>query len=126
MSAWLLGELSPGTAHTIDALHEALHDPQASEDLRGHVVEALGNQVGHLKEGDIYERAADVLIPLLQDSSLEIRFNAVFALGAMRCRRARPALERIAAEDHRKYKGLETISELQSKGFGRIRDFHRA
>lgn len=113
MAAWLLGELSPGTDLTLDALHATIHDPEASESLRGQAIESLGNQVSHLKDGDVYERAADALIPLLQHPSVEILYNAVFALGKMRCRRARPALERIAAEDHRTYKGkgLETIDQ---------------
>jgi hypothetical protein len=41
-----------------------------------------------------------------------VLYNAVFALGAMRCRRARPALVRVATEDHRTYQGLETISQI--------------
>jgi HEAT repeat protein len=111
MAAWLLGELSPGTEFTIDALHATISDPDASESLRGQAIESLGNQVSHLRGGDIYERAADSLIALLQQSSVEIRFNAVFALGAMRCVRARQALLRIAADDHRAYRGLQTVSE---------------
>jgi HEAT repeat protein len=111
MAAWLLGELSPGTDLTVDALHATINDPDASESLRGQAIESLGNQVSHLKGGDAYERAADVLLPLLQHPSVEILYNAVFALGAMRCRRARPVLVRIAGEDHRTYKGLETIGQ---------------
>jgi HEAT repeat protein len=111
MAAWVLGELSPGTDVTLEALHETINDPAASESLRGQAIESLGNQVSHLEGGDVYERAADTLLPLLQHPSVEILYNAVFALGAMRCRRARPTLERIAGNDHRTYKGLETISE---------------
>lgn len=110
MAAWLLGELGPGTELTVDALHATINDPEASESLRGQAIEALGNQVCRL-EGEVYERAADALIHLLQHSSVEILYNAVFALGTMRCRRARPALTRIAGEDHRTYRGLETISQ---------------
>lgn len=111
MAAWLLGELSPGTDLSIDALHAVVNDPRATESLRAQAIESLGNQVCHLKGGDAYERAADAFIPLLQHPSVEIVYDAVFALGTIRCRRARPALARIAAEDHRMYKGLETISE---------------
>ena len=111
MAAWLLGELSPGTELTIDALHATVDDPETSESLRGQAMESLGNQVSHLKGGETYERAADALLPLLQHPSVEIVFNAVFALGAMRCLRARPALVRIAANDHRSYRGLQTLSE---------------
>ncbi|GHG71268.1 HEAT repeat domain-containing protein [Comamonas sp. JC664] len=111
MAAWLLGELSPGTDLTLEALHATILDMSAPESLRGQAIESLGNQVCHLTEGEVYERAADVLIPLLQEPSVEILYNAAFALGAMRCRRARSELMRLAAHDHRKYKGLETISE---------------
>jgi HEAT repeat protein len=111
MAAWLLGELSPGTDSTIEALHAVLNDPEATEALRGQVIESLGNQVSHLKGGETYERAADALISLLDERSVEIRYNVVFALGTLRCRRARPMLERIASEDHRRYRGLETVSE---------------
>lgn len=109
MAAWLLGELSPGTDVTLQALHETISDPETPESLRGQAIESLGNQVSHLKGGDVYERAADVLIPLLHHPSVEILYNAVFALGTMRCRRARSELVRIAEADHRKYKGLDTI-----------------
>ena len=111
MAAWLLGELSPGTELSIDALHATINDPDATESLRGQAIEALGNQVAHLKGGDVYERAANVLLALLTRTSVEVLYNAVFALGAMRCRRARSALVEIAAKDHRKYRGLESISE---------------
>lgn len=111
MAAWLLGELSPGTDLTLDVLHETISDPDASETLRGQAMESLGSQVSHLKGGEAYERAADALLLLLKHPSVEILYNAVFALGAMRCRRARAALEGIAAEDHRKYRGLEPISQ---------------
>jgi HEAT repeat protein len=111
MAAWLLGELSPGTDSTIEALHAVLNDHEATEALRGQVIESLGNQVSHLKGGRTYERAADALISLLDEPSVEIRYNVVFALGALRCRRARPMLERIASEDHRRYRGLEAVSE---------------
>ncbi|MCP3170052.1 HEAT repeat domain-containing protein [Myxococcus qinghaiensis] len=111
MAAWLLGELRPGTELTLDALHATIIDPNTTESLRGQAMESLGNQVSHLKGGDVYERAADVLIPLLQHPSVEVLYNAVFALGTMRCRRARPELVRLAAHDRRTYRGLETIGE---------------
>jgi hypothetical protein len=111
MAAWLLGELSPGTDLTIVALHATISDPKATDSLRGQAIESLGNQVCHLNGGDVYERAADLLIPLLRHRSVEIVYNAVFALGTMRCRRARPELVRIAAQDRRKYRGLETVCE---------------
>lgn len=111
MAAWLLGELSPGTDLTLDALHATIRDSDAPETLRGQAIESLGNQVSHLKQGEVYERAADALLPLLRHPSVEILYNAVFALGTMRCRRARSELARIAKEDHRKYKGRETISQ---------------
>jgi HEAT repeat protein len=111
MAAWLLGELSPGTDSTIEALHAVLNDPEATEALRGQVIESLGNQVCHLKGGEMYERAADALIALLDEPSVEIRYNVAFALGTLRCRRARPMLERVASEDHRLYRGLEAVSE---------------
>ncbi|TSC19824.1 HEAT repeat domain-containing protein [Corallococcus sp. Z5C101001] len=111
VAAWLLGELSPGTDLTLEALHATIIDPAATESLRGQAIESLGNQVGHLNGGDVYERAADVLIPLLQHPSVEILYNAVFALGAMRCRRARPELVRLAANDRRTYRGVETIGQ---------------
>jgi HEAT repeat protein len=110
-AAWLLGELSPGTDSTIEALHAVLNDPETTEALRAQVIESLGNQVGHLKGGATYERAADALIALLDEPSVEIRYNVVWALGALRCRRARPMLERIASEDRRLYRGLEAVSE---------------
>jgi hypothetical protein len=53
MAAWLLGELSPGTDVTLDALHETINDPGASESLRGQAIESLGNQVSHLKGGEV-------------------------------------------------------------------------
>ncbi|MCE9673956.1 hypothetical protein LY474_39815 [Myxococcus stipitatus] len=111
MAAWLLGELSPGTDLTRDALHATIIDPDATERLRGQAIESLGNQVSHLKGGDVYERVADVLIPLLQHPSVEIPYNAVSALGVMRCRRARAELVRLAAQDRRTYRGLETIGQ---------------
>ena len=110
-AAWLLGELSPGTDSTVEALYAVLNDPEATEALRAQVIESLGNQVCHLQGGETYERAADALVALLDEPSVEIRYNVVFALGALRCRRARPMLERIASEDHRRYRGLETVSE---------------
>src|SRR5450432_368462 len=55
-AAWLLGELSPGTDSTIEALHAVLNDPEATEALREQVIESLGNQVSHLKGGETYER----------------------------------------------------------------------
>ena len=109
-AAWLLGELSPGTDLTLEALHATISSLGESESLRGRAIESLGNQVGHLKGGDVYERAADLLIPLLQHPSVEILYNAVFALGTMRCRRARSELTRLIGDD-RKYKGLETIGQ---------------
>jgi hypothetical protein len=60
------------------------------------------------------KRAAESLIALLRHPSVEILYNAVLALGTMRCRRARSALERIAGDDHRKYRGQETISQNRS------------
>jgi HEAT repeat protein len=120
MAAWLLGELSPGTDLTLDALHATINDPDASESLRGQAIESLGNQVSHLKGGEVYERTADTLISLLQHHSVEILYNVVFALGTMRCRRARSALERIARDDHRKYKGLETVGQNAQFAIGCI------
>jgi len=111
VAAWLLGELSPGTDATIDALHAAIADPASSESLRGQAMESLGNQLSHLKGGEVYERAADVLIAHLEHPAVEIRYNAVFSLGTMRCRRARKALVKIAASDRRTYRGLETVGE---------------
>lgn len=111
IAAWLLGELSPGTDFTIDALHATISDPKASESLVAQAVESLGNQVSDLRGGEVYERAADALLPLLCHPSVEILYNAVFALGAMRCRRARSELERIAGRDQRIYKGLESIGQ---------------
>src|SRR5438876_790256 len=43
MAAWLLGELSPGTELTLEALHASLSDLDASESLRGQAIESLGN-----------------------------------------------------------------------------------
>jgi HEAT repeat protein len=109
LAAWLLGELSPGTELTIEALLATLEDSDASEALRGQAAESLGNQVCHLSGGDVFERVADALLPLLEHPSVEILYNAAFALGAMRCRRARAPLARIAATDHRRYHGLDSV-----------------
>jgi HEAT repeat protein len=53
MAAWLLGEMGPGTDLTLDALYETINDPDAPESLRGHAIEALGNQVSHLRGGAV-------------------------------------------------------------------------
>lgn len=120
MAAWVLGELSPGTDLTLEALHQTIDDPDASEHLRGQAIESLGDQVSHLTGGEAYERAANALIPLLQHPSVEILYNAVFALGAMRCRRARAALERLVGGDLRTYRGLETVSACAQSSVERI------
>lgn len=120
MAAWLLGEMGPGTDVSLEALYETVSAPDASESLRGQAIEALGNQISHLTGGETYERVADALIALLRHSSVEILYNAVFALGAMRCRRARSELVRIAGEDHRKYNGLEALSQNAQFAIGCI------
>ena len=111
MAAWLLGELSPGTDDTLNALCATISDSEAPDSLKGQAIESLGNQVSHLSGGETYERVADVLLGLLKSPSVEILYNAVFALGTLRCHRARSELQRIAAEDHRPYNLLETVSQ---------------
>ncbi|MFN7960718.1 MAG: HEAT repeat domain-containing protein [Thermoanaerobaculia bacterium] len=101
MAAYALGRVgsASSTAALIAVLGESLEEPG----LRGQVAESLG-YIGDLSVVPELERAA-------VDSSSEVRFWAVFALGQLKPESSLPLLELIASSDTAKLEGWGTVSE---------------
>lgn len=88
-AAYGLGLL--GDNHAVEPLVNKLADQNEDPQVRGQAAEALS---------DIRDnRAVTPLIAALRDTSVEVRFWAVFALGQLGDRQALPELERLAATD---------------------------
>ncbi len=114
----------------------ALHDPQAARalmrvaaepdappKLRGVAVEGIGNCYsgcfGGSHEAALYDEAAALLVALLGDPEVEVRFWAAFALGSLRYTPALFALH-AATADHGYYGGWWTVGEEASDAIDRI------
>jgi len=98
-AAHSLGELDD--KRSSDALLEKLGDSNEDPRVRGQAAEALGRTA----------RAIPDLIRALEDSSVEVRYWAAFALGELGDSAALPALERLAQSDDAIRPGSGSIKE---------------
>lgn len=97
-----LGELADSAS--LRFLIRTLDDTRQPVQLRDQAAESLA----YIDD----RRSVPALIAATRDRSVGVRYSAVYALGALghgdlRCR---AALQRAAASDHARYRGLETVS----------------
>lgn len=100
--AHALGEIGDGRAYA--PLLALLIDRSHPPDLRGQAAESLASLENRTD-------AVPALIAALDDGEAVVRFWAAFALGAIADRRALPALDRVAANDHAPVPGFSTVSD---------------
>lgn len=74
-------------------LLKTLNNSHEKDEVRGHAAEALG-QLGN-------KQAVPHLLRLLENDSLQLRWESIFALSILGDKRAIPALKHIAATDNR-------------------------
>jgi HEAT repeat protein len=108
-----------------EAIASVMVDSSASPSLRGQVAEGCAYLYGPCAGGTppdrlIYERAGQILIAALGDSSAEVRFWSAFALGSMRCRAGLPALRKLARTDKAYFGSWWTVGEEASDAVRRI------
>jgi HEAT repeat protein len=97
---------------SILALERTVSNKSESPGVRGEAAEALAH----------FHRKAShrVLLKALKDTSKEVRFWSVFALGEMGEADALPALTQLAARDHRVLRGWWAVSKEASEAIRSI------
>jgi HEAT repeat protein len=91
------------TPRTIRALESTVKNKAERPRVRGEAAEALAHC--HRRQSH------DVLLTGLDDSSKDVRFWCVFALGEMAEKRALPSLKRLVATDGRVLKGFHSVAK---------------
>lgn len=109
--AYALGLLHDKSA--IEPLLTVLNNKKEEPEVRGFAAEALA------RLGDY--RVVNHLIEGLKDSSVEVRFWSVFALGKIGDQRALPELKRIASQDKAVLSGWWEISKEATEAIEQIR-----
>jgi HEAT repeat protein len=117
-SAYVLGILRDRRA--TETLLGVLKNKCEQPKVRGHAAEALA------WFGDRRKSVIDALMSGLGDTSVEVRFWSVFALGELKIKRAAGELEKLSARDNEVLLGWWSVSEEASNALGRIKSTSNA
>jgi HEAT repeat protein len=117
----------PSAAVRIDAVYALSHwhEPRAARpllsvfadtsqpaELRGRAAEGIGWILGAERGSKaLRTQVADALSLALKDPAVEVRFWAVYALGHLQAKSARPELERLSTTDHEECPGMWSVGD---------------